>query len=195
MTKEAERIFLETHGDIITPFKKTLHENGIEVPTCPNPNATNPRKWLLRGESDKTRLLDERQRNFHPQYGQMGSYGIFFGDCLTAIMHYNPGAYYLFDRDLFDVDWLRIPSDEYTERVSSIGIQYNLRIEHSNDGLVAEETLFKHSATYQSITGIATIPNVLGLDRAGMIFLSNNFLDPEELESLPDNLKSKIIIT
>ncbi|MEK7534677.1 MAG: hypothetical protein AAB600_05080 [Patescibacteria group bacterium] len=192
MTAESKRKFLENHRDRMLPLKRVLDENGLDIPKNPNPNAKIPQRWLLRDESNKNRLLDINQRNFQPQSGQMGSYGVFLGDCLTALMHYKSGAYYLFDRDTIDGDWLSIPSESYTEQMKRIGRQHNLRIERLSDGLMAETILFKHSVTYQPTTGIVTVPYPLDLDRVSAIFLSSGFLNPDELKSLPSNLREKI---
>lgn len=194
MTAESKREFAKDYKDKILSLKKALYENGLNVPERPNPDAKIPRRWLLRGESTKDRLLDINQRNFQPQAGQMGSYGVFLGDCLAPLMHYVPGAYYLFDRDTINANWLCVPSEKYTEQMEIIGRQYNLKIESVSNGLIAETILFKYSATYQPTIGIVTIPYPLELDRVSTIFLSTNFLNLKELESLPNNLREKIKI-
>lgn len=194
MTAESKRKFLENHGGIRSSLKGVLDENGLNIPKNPNPNAKIPQRWLLRGESNKNRLLDIKQRSFQPQSGQMGSYGVFLGDCLTSLMYYDHGAYYLFDRDTINADWLSIPSENYTEQMKRIGRQHNLRIERLSDGLMAETILFEHSVTYQPATGIVTVPYPLELDRVSAIFLSSGFLNPDELKSLPSNLRKKTII-
>lgn len=168
--------------------------DGLDIPDSPNPDAKTPRRWLLRGESNRDRLLNPDQRNFQPQPGQMGSYGVFLGDCLVSLMYYNPGAYYLFDRDVISANWLCVPSESYTEQIERIGRQHNLRIERLNDGVEAEMILFKHSTTYQPTIGVVTIPYALELDRVNSIFLSSGFLSPDEIKSLPSRLRKKIAL-
>lgn len=192
MTAESRGRLLGNYRDTRLPLERVLYKNGLNIPKSPNPDAKTPRRWLLRGESNENRLLDINQRSFQPKYGQMGSYGIFLGDCLAPLMYCNPGAYYLFDRDTIDANWLSLQAESYMEQIKKIGRQHNLRIERVDDGLAAETILFKHSATYQPATGVVTIPYPLELDRVSAIFLTNDFLNPKELESLPNTLREKI---
>lgn len=187
---ELTRVVEDQRSKVVT----ALHENGIDVPNNPDPNAITPRRWLLRGEANKTRLLDTSLREFKPQSGQMGSYGVFLGDCLASLMYYSSGIYYLFDKDSIDSAWLCIPSESYTRQIQQIGQQHNLSVDNLHDGLLAESILFQQSTTYQPISGIVTIPYSLDVGKAQMIFVSSGILSFEEIEQLPNALRAKIVI-
>lgn len=196
MSTEAKRKVLETNNPdvVLLPLQKALRKNGISIPRNPNSDSKIPRKWLLRSESNKDRLLDLNQRGFQPKSGQMGSFGVFLGDCFAPIMRHNPGAYYLFDRDTLATNWVCIPSEDYSKQMKEIGKKHNLAIDRTTDGLSAETILFERTATYQPASGIVTVPYLLDLSKATSIFLSSKFLSPEEMESLPDPLRGKIKI-
>ncbi len=182
----------ENYRQIMLPFETALKNNRLIIPESPDPNAKAPRRWLIRGESSSDRLLIPDQQVFKPQSGQMGSYGVFLGDCLAPLMYHSPGAYYLFDKDKLDIDWLRVPSSDYNKEIERIGKDHNLRLEELNGGLNAETMLFKRFATYQPNKGVATIPYPLSLEEAVAIFLTDGFIDQKSINSLPDNLKRKI---
>lgn len=186
--------FLEKERVIINPLRDALRQNGIDIPDTSQPGNINPRTWLIRSESNKNRLLDENQQSFHPNAGQMGSHGVFLGDCLAPIMYPNPGAYYVFDTSTVGTKWLPIPSESYIERVNQISIQYSLKVEKIGDGIMAENILFRRLSTYQHHHGIASVPYPISLDKVNRIFLTKAFLTNAELASLQTHIKKKIVI-
>ena len=171
MKPESTNWFLEKERVIANPLRDALRENGIDIPKTSQPGNLSPRKWLIRSESNKNRLLDKNQQLFQPNAGQMGSHGVFFGDCLSPIMYPNPGAYYVFDTNSLEANWLPIPSETYTMSVDQISKQYSLKVEKIADGIMAENILFQRLSTYQHHHGIVTIPYPITLDRVKKIFL------------------------
>lgn len=185
---------LENKKHIINPLRELLQENDIGIFDSSRPGALSPGKWLMRGESNKRRLLDVSQRFFQPQPGEGGTHGVFLGDCLESLMYPDAGVYYVFDSEIVSTRWLPIPSQSYLNQIASIGQELNLNVNMVVDGMKAETILYKQYPIYQRTRGIATLPCELALDKAHKILLTDGFLSGDELNSLPDNLREKMSI-
>lgn len=183
----------ESYREIRSAIDIVFDKHGFPIPQQPDPQAPAPRKWLIRGEPHADRLFSS-VADFQPQSGQMGSHGVFMGDCLESVKHTASGVYFLFDRDVFGQDWIRVPSEEYRRGIEEIAIQHNLRVESLSGGLEAETILFQRTATYQPQTGIATIPYSVPLENVEAIFLPESLMDAGAMMGLPRNLKGKVII-
>src|SRR5260221_14201501 len=97
-----------------------LNNKEINFPSHPdNKSSGGPRQWLLRGEMSANRLFQGNP--FIPQSGQMGTHGVFLGDCLSSITSPSSGGvYYLFPSSRLAERWLVSPSEEYYRLLNQV---------------------------------------------------------------------------
>lgn len=98
---------------------------------------------------------------FEPQYGQMGSYGVFFGDNPHSLMHHNICEYYLVrGKDIIDPTFpvILFPSDDYTRYITKIADEEHCNFEKLGDCLKIDEIVHKNRIVYDTRSGVLTVP-------------------------------------
>lgn len=185
---------VEEKQHIVKPLVAALSANGVNFPSNPTVESlVGPRQWLIRGENSTSRLLLE-DRTLTPQPGQMGSHGVFFGDCIAPLMLPEQGVYYVYPTAQVSQDWLRIPSPEYRKLAERIREKNGLRADSVGDALNADSLIYKSSATYSPKDGIATSPRPLPIQSAHLILLTEGLLTPQQLQGLPETIRNKVVI-
>lgn len=171
-----------------------LRECNIEFPLRPQTDTTaGPRQWLIRGEQNKNRLLHPKENPFTPQSGEWGSHGVFFGDCASSLMYPEKGAYYIFDTSSLNDKWIISPSREYKELLQKTAEEKNLNLANITGGVNAEQEVYKANSIFQSKRGIATVSHPILVQQAQRIIITDGFLSENELASIPEEIRRKII--
>lgn len=175
-------------------LSEALRSCGISIPESPlyDTSVLQPRAWLVRGENRKDRLIDQGKRTFAPQSGEMGTYGVFFGDCLKPLIYPQNGLFYIYGRNDVADTWLVDPSTAYKEEYANAALQHNLNPTSISEGIVAQEWVYRQHNVYQAKRGIATVASPLPLDQSAAIIMTDGFLSQDELHHLPPSLSSKL---
>lgn len=170
-----------------------LISHGFTVPTAPHYNSY-PGAVLLRGDNNHARITG-KDKYFTPNPGQMGSWGVFFADVLSALM--DADILYIFRANEVlhaagATQWTAYGENTSLKLLTRAASEKNLDVRTISGGVGAEEELFKKHPIYQPTLGVATIPTQLPVVAAEHIFINKRIL--EQLQhSIPDNLAEKII--
>lgn len=149
----------------------------IPFPIGSNPCLNKPRRWLARGEPGQSDRL-KSNRAFTPQYGEEGSSGVFFADCMGSLMVYKEnGIYYIMDSAKLKADWLVFPSASYQNTVNRLMQQNHLDRSHLCDCYKVEELIYKNYFVYDALRGICTVPYSLPLNAVDHIIVMGKNID------------------
>lgn len=114
---------------------------------------------------------------FEPTSGAMGKHGVFLGDNGASLMKPDPGVYYVFNSSGVSKSWLVMGSDKYRAEVKRIASENNLDLSTLYGGLTVEEEVHRLYATYDPVTGIATVPNSIPIQQADLVIATGGLLD------------------
>lgn len=172
-----------------------LRDVGFFLPEEPQlgTHVTGPSPVLVRSESTLSRLTNSNEKMFTPQTGEMGTKGVFFADCLKALMYPSEGAFYVFHTGDVAQDWLVAPSEQFRRELERVAQQRNLRLTSVSGGVEAEEVVYDRFNVYQAKRGIATSSSPVGLDKVSAVLVTPNFIASHELAKIPPVIKNKII--
>lgn len=173
-------------------IRSFLISQGLAVPASPHCGQF-PRATLLRGDNSHARITG-KEPYFVPNHGQMGSFGVFFADVLSALM--DADILYVFrERDVLRAanaeKWLSYGAENCSELLMRIASDKNLNLRTISGGVTAETELFKSHPIYQPTLGIATIPIQLPVTAASHIFVNKRLLDNIGRD-IPGRLAEKI---
>lgn len=168
-----------------------LNRLGIEFPQDPDLNENSPRPWLVRGSHNKG-ILTNGDKFLIPHDGQMGSTGVFFGDCLRPLMYPHTGVFYVFLTTEVATDWLSTSTDRYQAILKHIADEKRLDTRTISGGIDTEAEVYAHYNVYQAHSGIAAAASPVPLYQARHILVTPDLLYPHELERIPSLIKDKI---
>lgn len=159
-------------------IRSFLISQGIAVPASQHYEQS-PRAILLRGDNSHARITG-KELYFIPNSGQMGSFGVFFADVLSALM--DADILYVFrERNVLHAanaeTWLPYGRENCSELLMRIASDKNLNLRTITGGVTAETELFKSHPIYQPTLGIATIPTQLPVTTASHIFVNKRLLE------------------
>jgi|GEM_PF-5783887 len=174
---------------------ESLSSLGIIFPEAPlfTPDVISPRPWLVRGEGRLSRLTDDNDRFFVPQSGEMGTKGVFFGDCLQSLMYPQNGAYYVYSAPELSTEWIVSPSQRMDDAVNLVASELNLRPMTISGGLEAEQAVYDKNNIYQSKRGIATIASSVAVAKVRAILVTPSFILDHKTHMIPSSYKKKIV--
>lgn len=181
--------YLEDRRHIVDPLFRALESAGVEFPFSPDPTQANPREILVRGETETRSLF----RGYHvPSSGAWGSFGVFFGDCLSPVMLPENGIFYVYRTVDVARSWVSIGSQEYQNLIQQIAISQGLKIDRVSDGVDADHKLSTLHPVYYPLAGTATFHTDLSLEKAFMIIPTGNATDRIR-KDLPTSILGKIV--
>lgn len=174
-------------------FQSLLRSCGLTIPASPHYQEL-PLPLLLRGDNSHARITG-KEPYFIPNPGQMGSWGIFFADVLSALM--DADILYVFQeqevlRATGAAQWLSYDGENSQDLFMRVASEKNLDISTISGGVAAETKLFQTYPIYQPATGIATIPTPLPVAAASHIFVNKRVLENMQ-NRIPDALAEKIV--
>lgn len=173
-------------------IEKALIARGINIPRGPDSSSSEPRPWLLRGEPSATKLYSTDK--LEPQPGEMGSWGVFFADCLSALYkHRENGIYYVVPTSRLTEPWLRTPSLEFEKLYKETARKYELNPNSVGGGIETEQKLFKSHNIYQAKRGIATAHVPVPLDLVQTILVDTHGKQLFDKNTLPPAIREKIV--
>lgn len=159
-------------------LQSLLRSSGISIPTLPHGQKF-PLEILARGDFNEKHLTGKEQL-FTPHPGQMGTWGIFLADVLSAVV--DADILYVFQTQKVlqttgANQWLSYNENNSRDLLAKISSLKHLNVTTLDGGIEAEEELFKENPIYQPLLGIATIPNPLPVSHAYRIFVKNSVLE------------------
>lgn len=173
-------------------IEKALQMKGVTVPSGPDDSFSHPREWLLRGEASPTKLYSTDK--LEPQSGEMGTWGVFFADCLSALYKYQEGGiYYVVPTSKITEPWLRTPSTDYEKLFRETAQKYQLNPNSIGGGVETEQKLFKSHNIYQAKRGIATTHTPIPLGWAKYILVDTHGKQIIDKDRIPPEIMEKII--
>lgn len=186
----------ERDGREKSPLKQILKEaiskKGISFPDLPKSSLLAPRKWLIRAESDFDRLI--YRTPFFPQDGQMGSRGVFFGDCWSCLMYPNPGIFYVFETSKLKQHWIAVGSAEYQQIIDHLLNISTLNMNTVGNGIEVESQFYTQHAVYEPNTGVATVNEVLSINSAALIVIPSGIPPDFDLEEIDNKIRRKLLV-
>ena len=178
--------------EVAHKIEQVLHQRGIDIPYGPDSSSSEPRPWLLRGESSANKLYSANK--LEPQPGEMGTWGVFFADCLSALYKYEKGGvYYVIPTNKLTESWLTTPSTEYQTLLDHIATKYNLNPSSIGDGVEVEQKIFKEHNVYQAKRGIVTSHVPVPVEWASAILVDTGGKNGFDIDTLPPTIREKIV--
>lgn len=175
-------------------LSEALANLGINFPKDPdqNPDISMPRPWLVRGTGNLS-ILSDGQGLFMPQDGEMGTNGVFFGDCLKSLMYPSKGAFFVFPTSSVASNWLITPSLEYQQELERVASERHLSLTTITGGVEAESEVYRRNNIYQKMRGIATVASPVEVERATAILTTHSILHNDDLAKIPHHIKNKLV--
>lgn len=177
-------------------LQSVLKDYSIDFPDKPNPKLTGPREWLLRAESNWSRLIKSEDSEFHPTSGSFDKFGVYFGDNMQPLMYPNQGVYYVMRTDAvkeISGDFLSMSSPEYTKIWQEIVEEYKLNPKTISGGYEAGRKIYENYNTYEPVSGIATVHTSLSILNADKVIVSEDILKNIDQSKILPELKNKIV--
>lgn len=191
----AERVAIALPEFVVQEPKSALQHRllsyGINLPEQPLPSNYTPGEWLVRGTSSDVGL---KTGFMNPQSGEMGTNGVFFGDCYSTLM-YPKGLFYLYNsQQLSQQGYINYPSDQSNEILQWIANCENLNMNSISGYVEAESRLFRGWDIYQQKKGIYTAHVPVDVRQAQAIFMYPGFMDDAHLNTLPPEIHDRLMV-
>ncbi|MFA5932586.1 MAG: hypothetical protein WCV81_04955 [Microgenomates group bacterium] len=171
-------------------LQEYLTSIGIDIPLNPDPDQDTPRTWLVRG-TPKTNTLSEK--HLLPQTGQLGTKGVFFGECLSPVVVPDWGVVFVYPNTITS-RWLNIKSRIFQKLVGYVAAKNHWNTAKIGEGATAYETVYSKYPIFSPTDGICTIPNALPVDQAQHIVMvgQGKYKDSVSVKSFPEEIQNKI---
>ncbi|HUD19082.1 MAG TPA: hypothetical protein VMR81_01385 [Patescibacteria group bacterium] len=173
---------------------RVLGDHGFDIGPEPH-HQSQPRPLLIRGDNHLNFIMG-KESNFSPHSGQMGSWGVFLADTISAVMFGD--VYYVFHSSRLlsatgEASWLNPQSTKWNDLFDSIAAKKRLNTRTLSGGLEAETEIYKHYPIYEPNLGIATIPTSVSIAMADKIMIKKQTYETVQ-NRIPSYLLPKVVI-